>query len=62
MPNWCCVNIVAKGKHEQLQRLANDLNSMRNIGQSRFGRLWLGNLVAKCLNAEKDGISVAIME
>lgn len=62
MPNWCCVNIVAKGKHEQLQRLADDLNSMQNIGKSRFGRLWLGNLVAKCLNAEKDGISVAIME
>ena len=62
MPNWCCINIIAKGKHEQLQRLADDLNNMQNIGQSCFGRLWLGNLAAKCLNAEKDGISVAIME
>ena len=62
MPNWCCVNIVAKGKHEQLQRLADDLNNMQNIGQNYFGRLWLGNLVAKCLNAEKGGISMAIME
>ena len=57
MPNWCCVNIVAKGERKQLERLADDLNNMQNIGQNYFGRLWLGNLVEKCLNTDKNSIS-----
>ncbi|MGM9769403.1 MAG: hypothetical protein ACI3Y6_01620 [Candidatus Cryptobacteroides sp.] len=55
MPNWACNHIIAYGDIEQINALANTLNTMPDH-KVAFGRYWIGNLVAALLGLTEDEI------
>lgn len=47
MPNWCCQNIILRGKKEDIKNFCDRVNSCLtapDAAPNDFGKLWLGNV------------------
>ena len=48
MPNWCCQNVLLRGRKERIKEFCNIVNSALTrpdaIPDQDFGKLWLGNV------------------